>query len=169
MGAPDRKKPPLEMVSISGTPGVRYVVTDGLVAEVGDGFPALLKKTSRYDQRSARTVRGAVYDFDDLLVRVGLTFEKSAPLGVVVEIEARPCGNAEACAEMCAELMDKIAAPLVPPPQAGLDTAANSAATNLYGYQRVTADIKSLLPGEPDKLFTNRHAAVLYVKLLSGW
>lgn len=158
----------MELVSMSGAAGVRYVVADGLVAEVGDGFPALLRKVSRYEPRAARTVRGAVYDFDDLLVRVGLTFEKTSPLGVVVEIEMRPCDVAEACAEMCAELMDKIAGPLVPPPQAGQDINANAAATTLYTYQRVTVDIKKLLPDEPERVFTNRHAAVLYVKLLSG-
>lgn len=138
------------------------------MAEVGPGFDAVLKKASRYEQRSSRTVRGSVYDFGDLLVRVGLTFEKNAPQGVVVEIEARPCGIADGCAEMCAELMDKIAGPLVPPPQAGSDAGANAAATTLYAYQRVSVDIKSLLPEEPDTVFTNRHAAVLYVKLLSG-
>jgi hypothetical protein len=166
MATPDRKKPPLVVVTMSDASDRHFAVSGGMIAEAGRGFPALLRKISRYDQRSLRAIRGAAYDFADLAVRVGLSFDKGAPAGVVVEIEYRPCAVATECANLVGELMDKISAPLVPPPHATQDPSANSASTTLYAYKRVDADIAKLLPNEPPS-FSHRHAAALYAKLLS--
>lgn len=166
MTAADRKRPMLEIVSMSSALERRFVVSEGMVAEVGEGFPALLKKIPKYEQRSTRAIRGATFDFVDLVVSVGLSFDKGSPAGVVVEIEYRPCEYSEDCAELVEELMGKIAAPLVPPPQAGQDSSVNDVASTCYTYERVTADMAKLLPKEP-RAFSHRHAAVLYVKLLS--
>lgn len=166
MNAADKKRPSLEIVSMSDALERRFVVSQGMVSEVGEGFPSLLKKVSKYEQRSSRAVRGAAFDFVDLIVRVGLSFDKGAPSGVVFEIEYLPCNYADDCADLVREFMSKIAAPLVPPPQAGQDSSVNDAASTCYTYERVTADMAKLLPNEP-RAFSHRHAAVLYVKLLS--
>lgn len=162
----DRRRPQLDLVHMSEAPDRRFVVTEGLVAEVGVGFPQLVKKVSRYEQRTLRTIRGSAYDLGDFCVRVGLSFEKASPAGVVVEIEYRPCTFASECKGLVNELMEKFASPLVPPPQISQDPNANAAATSAYKYSPVAADVSNVLPGENTE-YSLRYAAVLYVKLLS--
>lgn len=165
MGTADKKKPPLHIISTSEAPGQRFVVTNGILAEVGEGFPQVLRKISRYEQRSVRAVRGHVYDFIDLYVRTGLSFDKGSPVGVVVEVEYRPSLFVDDCANLMSELMSRITAPLISPPHAGQDPSANAAATTAYSFERVTVDIGATLPDEPI-LFSHRHASLLYMKLL---
>lgn len=164
----DRARAPLTVVSMSDAPpGRRYVSGPGLVAEAGAGLGALLRKASRYEPRPQRAIRGAAFALADLQVRVGLSFDRGAPVGVVVEVEVRPCARAPACARLAEELMEKITAPLVPPPAAGHDAAANAAATTLYAFEHLKLDLEKVLPGEPLD-FSFRHAALLYAKFLSS-
>jgi TATA-binding related factor (TRF) of subunit 20 of Mediator complex len=191
---PDKKKPSLHIVTLSEVPGRRFVLSSGLVSEVGETFPSLLKKMSLYEPRATRVIRGATYDFADLVVRVGISFDRGAPAGVVVEIEYRPCAIADACVALVGELMDRIVAPLVPTPQAGQDPSASAAATVMYTYERITSPVSTAdaasesdpvgetavdaasaatatateeAPAAAMQPFSHRHAAALYVKLLS--
>jgi hypothetical protein len=166
MGTADKKRPPMDIVHLSEAADRRYVVCNGVVAEVGDGFQQVLQKVSKYEQKAVRVVRGSTYEFGDFCVRVGLSFDRGSPAGVVVEIEYRPCAYVEQCSALIAELMERIMAPLVPPPHAGQDPAASAAATSTYTHVQVSANIAKLLPEDPPG-FSLRHAAILYVKLLS--
>jgi TATA-binding related factor (TRF) of subunit 20 of Mediator complex len=182
LATPDKSAPTLAVVTLSDVPGRRFVLSPStlLVAEVGDSFPSMLKKLSSYAPRSTRVVRGAAYDFADLVVRVGISFDRGAPAGVVVEIEYRPCADVGACASLVTELMDRIAAPLVPPPLAGQDPSASAAATAAYAYERVLApeteaeddgddvgERDATEDNPPRRPFSNHDAARLFVNLLS--
>lgn len=165
---PDGARAPLTLVSMSDAPaGLRYVAGPAMLAEAGAGLGALLRKASRYEPRPPRAIRGATFALTDLRVRVGLAFDRSAPVGVVVEVEVLPCARVDACDALAAEVMEKIAAPLVPPPTAGQDAAVNIAAATRYAFERVKMDVSKILPGEPLD-FSFRHAALLYAKFLTS-
>lgn len=163
-GVSDKKKPPIHVVSTSDTPGQRIVVTSEMVVEVGEGFSPLLRKISRYEQRSLRSVRGHTYDFVDLVIRIGHSFDKSSPVDVVVEIEYRPCLIVEDCESLVDEMMKRITAPLIPP-QVGQDRMANAVAAQAYTFERVIVDVSKALPGN-SPLYSDRHAALHYIKVL---
>lgn len=166
--APDRARPPLTLVALSDAPaGVRYVAGPGLLAEAGAGLGALLRKASRYEPRPPRAIRGAAFALADLRVRVGLAFDRSAPVGVVVEVEVLPCARVAACDALAAEAMEKITAPLVPPQSAAQYAALNMAATKRYAFEHIKLDVAKLLDGEPLD-FSFRHAALLYAKFLAS-
>jgi len=119
-----------------------------------------------YQPRLTRAIRGSEYDFVDFCLRVGLSFDRhNAPTGVVVEIEYRPCPVTTDCAGLIAELMKRIAAPLVPPPQPSQDPTASVAATTAYNYNRVEVDSTTYNDRDLSP-FSHRTAALLYAKLL---
>lgn len=165
---PDKKRPQIEVMSFSDIDSKRYILFNSIVTETDPGFEQFMKKMSAYDHRLTRTIKGNEYDFVDFCVRVGLAFDRhNAPTGVVVEIEYRPCPMAADCELLIAELMEKIAAPLVPPPQTNGDVSINAAATTAYSYRRVECDmsrvnVKDFCP------FSLRSASILYAKLLRG-
>jgi TATA-binding related factor (TRF) of subunit 20 of Mediator complex len=166
MVPPEKGRAQMDIVYLSEAGDRRYVLCDGTVAEVGEGFQQVLQKVTKYEQKAVRLIRGSAYEFGDFCVRAGLSFDKGSPVGVVVEIEYRPCAYVEQCAALIGELMERIAAPLVPPPHAGQDPSTIAAANSSYTCERVSVDIAKLLPDDPPA-FSLRHAAMLYVKLLS--
>lgn len=160
------KRPPLEIISTSEVPERRAVIMSGNLLEVEDGFPSLIQKLAAYSVKATRSIKGAEYDFVDFKVRVGLSFDKNnAPNGVAVEIEYAPCLVVDDCQGLIMELMERIAAALVPPPQAGQDSLATKAATTKFSYKRVEVDVKKMLPRE-GAYFSVKQSMLLYKKLL---
>ena len=102
----------------------------------------------------------------DFIARVGLTFTKNNEAGgVAVEIEYAPCSVVDDCSDLIGELMGRIAASLVPPPQAGNDLTAAKAATMTFNFTSVSVDYEKYLSNDKP-FFTSRHAMLLYRKLL---
>lgn len=162
---PDKKRESMVIATLSEVPERRFILTHGVITEAGAGFPALVRKMSASVPKMTQTIRGAEYDFVDFCVRVGLSFDRhNAACGVVVEIEYRPCLVAPDCADLIGELMERIAAPLVPPPQAGQDPIANAAATTAFTYKRIEVDPEG--PPKDTGTFSSRSSALLYIKLL---
>lgn len=163
---PDKKRPQIEVFSFSDVESKRYILFNSVVTEADPGFEQFMKKMSAYQHRYTRVIKGTEYDFVDFCVRVGLTFDRhTAPTGVVVEIEYRPCPMAADCELLIAELMEKIAAPLVPPPQTNGDASISAAATTAYNYNRVECDMSKVNITDFCP-FSMRSAAILYAKLL---
>lgn len=165
----DARKPSIEIVTFSEEASRAYILTKSSVLESDSSLVPLMGKISPYQPRNTRAVRGSEYDFVDFRVRVGLIFGRhESTTGVVVEIEYRPCPFTSECESLISELMEGIAAPLVPAPQNSHDPntseAAHTAATTAFNYQLVQADNdsnpKDLVP------FSNRTSALLYAKLL---
>lgn len=162
----DKKRPPLEIISFDETKPPLYILVNRTVTEVDPAMVPLLRKISVYQPRLSRSIKGSEYDFIDFIVRVGLVFGKGPqPTGVVVEIEYRPCIIVEDSQALIGELMDKIAAPLVPPPQSSGDPTVSAAATTAYNFKRVIVDADKVNPADMTP-FTMRSAAILYAKLL---
>lgn len=163
---PDKKRSQIEVVSFSDIGSKRYVLFNSIVTETDPGFEQFMKKMSAYQHRYTRMIKGSEYDFVDFCVRVGLAFDRhTAPTGVVVEIEYRPCPMATDCELLIGELMEKIAAPLVPPPQMNGDASISAAATTAYNYKRVECDTSNV-NAKDFCPFSLRSAAILYAKLL---
>ncbi len=161
------KRPTLEILSSSENPERRVVMFGPRVLEGEEALPTQLQKLATYSPRAMRTIRGAEYDFVDFRVRVGLVFDKNnAASGVAVEIEYAPCLVADDCTALITELMERIAASLVPPPQAGQDSLATKAATTNFKFSRVEVDFKKHLQLEKP-YFTLRHSMLLYRKLFA--
>lgn len=162
------KRTPMEAVTSSETPGRVVLVVGQRVVESESSFcDVQLKKLATYNVKSTKTIRGLVYDFVDFVVRVGLLFTKNnEPSGVAVEIEYAPCSVVDDCAGLIGELMGRIAASLVPPPQAGNETMAAKAATMSFNFSPVAVDYKKYFANDKP-FFTARHAMLLYRKLLA--
>lgn len=162
----DKTRPQIEIVSFSDLPTRLFLLFNNTAIETEPGMIPLLQKVSTFSSRLTRSVRGTEYDFEDFCIRVGLCFDRhNAAKGVVVEIEYRPCQSIAECEMLIAELMDKIAAPLVPPPQANQDPSVNTAAFTNYNCNKVTLDTESLNPKDLNP-FSNRTSAFMYAKLL---
>lgn len=162
---PDKKRPTVEIVTLPEVDKM-FVISNNLITEAETPFVSLIRKISTYAQKSSRQIKGTEYDFVDFAVKVGMSFDKhGSTKGVVVEIEYRPCPVTADCEQLIGELMERVAAPLVPPPQAGQDPAVSVAATTAYNFMRIEVDpkkfnVKDLVP------FTKRTEALLYAKLL---
>lgn len=162
----DKKRPPIEVVSFSDVESRLFVLVNSVLTETDHGFLQVVRKISAYQPRLMRTIKGSEYDFVDFCVRVGLAFDRhNAATGVVVEIEYRPCPVTEDCERLIGELMERIAAPLVPPPQTGTDPSVNVAATTAYSYKRVELEAAKV-PKDDLMPFSNRTGALLYAKML---
>lgn len=162
----DKKRPSLEVVSFSDVESKLYTRFNGMIMESDHGFLNVIRKMSGYQVRSTRTIKGTEYDFVDFCVRVGLVFDRhTSPKGVVVEIEYRPCPVTVDCERLIGELMERIAAPLVPPPQTSGDPSVSAAATTAYNYNRLELDMARVNPKDLSP-FSHRTAAILYAKLL---
>eukprot|EP00177_Eucheuma_denticulatum_P002075 GFKZ01003710.1.p1 GENE.GFKZ01003710.1~~GFKZ01003710.1.p1 ORF type:complete len:212 (-),score=28.94 GFKZ01003710.1:279-914(-) len=162
----DKKRPALEIVSFSDVSSKLFTRFKGMVMESDQGFLNVVRKMSGYQLRSTRLIKGAEYDFVDFRVRVGVVMDRHGiPKGVVVEIEYRPCPVTADCERLIGELMERIAAPLVPPPQTSGDPAVSAAATTAYNYNRVELDVSTVNPKDLNP-FSHRTAAILYAKLL---
>lgn len=161
----DKKRPPIEIVSFSDVEGRIFVLVNSVLTEMDQSFLQVIKKISAYQLRGTRTIKGSEYDFVDFCVRVGLAFRQQTPTGVIVEIEYRPCPVTDDCERLIGELMERIAAPLVPPPQTSGDHSVSVAATTAYNYKRVEVDAAKA-PKDDLVPFSNRSAALLYAKLL---
>lgn len=161
------KRPPLELLYSTETPDRRVAMFGTRVLEAEDGLSTQLQKLAAYAPRVVRSLRGAEYDFVDFRVRVGLIMDRAASgSGVAVEIEYAPCQVATDCTALISELMDRIAAALVPPPQAGQDSQATKAASTNFRFVRVDVDFAKYLPKE-SKFFTIRHSMLLYRQLFA--
>lgn len=164
--SPDKKRPTIQIITLSSQPKRIYILAGIILTDTEPAFVALMRKISAYAPKTSRSVRGVLYDFADFGVAVGMSFDKhGSPTGVIVEIEYRPCAATSECEQLIGDLMEKIAAPLVPPPQASQDPAVSVAATTAYNYGRVMLDgkkvaAKDLVP------FSTRTTALLYAKLL---
>lgn len=164
----DKKRTSLEVVSLSDVDARLFVLMNkgATICETERSFVPMVKRISSYQHKFTRYIRGAEYDFVDFCVRVGLVFDKhNSAFGVVVEIEYRPCTVAADCEDIVGELMEKIAAPLVPPPQSSQDRTVSDAAMAAYSYKRVEVDPKKLNAKDLNP-FSHRTAALLYAKLL---
>lgn len=167
-GTADKKRPTLEVVSLSDVDARLFALIHlgATVIETDRSFVPMVKRISSYQHRLTKTIRGAEYDFVDFCVRVGLAFDRhNAAKGVIVEIEYRPCPVAADCERLIEELMGKIAAPLVPPPQSSQDRSVSDAAMAAYSYKRVELDTKTLNVKDLNP-FSHRTGALLYAKLL---
>lgn len=162
------KRPALETVVSTEMPNVRVLIMGTRVVEAEDIFLAQLGKLADYRPKSARTIRGVAYDFVDFIVRVGLAFDRNNNAsGVVVEIEYAPCSVVEDCSLLIEELMVRIAAALVPPPQAGHELMAAKAATTNFRFSPVSVDFKRYAPASDKPYFKLNHSMLLYRKLLA--
>ncbi|PXF47959.1 Mediator of RNA polymerase II transcription subunit 20 [Gracilariopsis chorda] len=163
---PDKKRPTIEIVSLPDIKDRVFLISPPLVTEAQPTLVPLLRRISNYSPKYNRSARGLQFDFVDFLVRVGMSFDRhGGATGVVVQIEYRPCSYTADCERLIAELMERIAAPLVPPPQANHDPGISAAATTSYNYTRVDVDAtkfndKDLMP------FSHRTEALLFAKLL---
>lgn len=136
--------------------------TYGHMCEVEPAMLPLMAKISPLRQRARRFVKGDEYDFEDFCVRVGVSFDRhNSPAGVVVEIEYRPCAYVHECHAVIAELMERIAAPLVPPPLPSADPVVSAAANKQYVYKAVKLDDKKIRKSDLAP-FSNRTTAWLY-------
>lgn len=163
--AQDKTKRPVHAVTFSDTTSVFLVLAPKTVTEVEKSMLNIMRKISPFQSRIKRSVRGNEYDFEDFRVRVGLSFDRHGnSSGVVVEIEYLPCNTVSECEGLINVLMARIAAPLVPPPQASQDFAVNEAATTSYSYNKVKLDEQVRITETPAVL--NRIAALLYANLL---
>lgn len=159
----------MNVVTLSEAEDRVFLVVSTTVMEVQPAMLAMTHKISNFAPRMTRAVRGVDYDFDDFRVRVGLMFDRhTSPIGVVVEIEYRPCAVISECYHLIDELMNRLAESLVPPPQSGHDRAVNVAAGTRYAYNKVALDEKMAryTDGQP---FSNRTSALLYEKLLRSF
>lgn len=165
--SPDKKQPTMQLITLSHIADRVFVLANALVVEAEPNLPVLLRKISAYAPKLSRNVRGTEYDYVDFGVRVGMSLDKQgAAMGVVVEIEYRPCSSTSDCELLIAELMDRIAAPLVPPPQASEDPDVSKAATSAYTYVRVELDPNKFSPKDLIP-FSDRTEALMYAKLLT--
>lgn len=169
----------VETISLSDVPEKLYLVlgsgvgsavptpptgatTYGHMCEVEPAMLPLMAKISPLRQRARRFVKGDEYDFEDFCVRVGVSFDRhNSPAGVVVEIEYRPCAYVHECHAIIAELMERIAAPLVPPPLPSADPVVSAAANKQYVYKAVKLDDKKIRKSDLAP-FSNRTTAWLY-------
>ncbi|KAI0561530.1 Mediator complex subunit Med20 [Gracilaria domingensis] len=163
---PDKKRPSIELVTLPDVTNRVYIISPPLVTEAEPAVTALLRRISPYVPKVSRSARGWEYDFVDFSVRVGMSFDRhGGATGVVVEVEYRPCSYTADCESLIAELMERIAAPLVPPPQANSDPGISAAATTPYNYNRIEIDSKKFI--EKDLVpFSQRTEALLFAKLL---
>lgn len=161
------KRVGMETVVSSEKRGVRVLMMGSRVVEAEDGFIGQLQKLADYRTKSTRSIRGVAYDFVDFVVRVGLAFDRNNNAsGVVVEIEYAPCVIVDDCSQLIAELMERIASQLVPPPQAGHESLATKAASTTFRYTAVHVDFKRYIASEKP-FFGLRHSMLLYRQLLA--
>lgn len=161
----DKKRPPIDMISFSDVEGRLFVLVNSVLTEMDQTFMQVVRKISAYQPRGVRTIKGSAFDFGDFCVRVGLAFRQHSATGVVVEIEYRPCPVTDDCERLIDELMERIAAPLVPPPQTSGDPSVSVAATTAYSFKRVDSEGTNWCKDDMVP-FSNRTAALLYAKLL---
>lgn len=165
--SPDRKRLPLEVVTFSDKPETAYFLFATYVTEAEHTMLPLMRKISAFSPRMTFTAKGSEYDFEDFCVRVGQSFDRhNSPSGVVVEIEYRPCSAVQECQLLIVELMERVAASLVPPPHTTQDRDVSTAAATTYAYTKVEiADDRKPRPGDVFP-FSNRTSALLYASLL---
>ncbi|CAN8072155.1 unnamed protein product [Agarophyton chilense] len=163
---PDKTRPPIELVTLPDVANRQYIISPPLVTEAEPTIAVLLHRISTYAPKVNRAARGSEFDFVDFSVRVGMSFDRhGGATGVVVQVEYRPCSYTADCESLIAELMERIAAPLVPPPQASSDPGISAAATTAYNYNRIEVDVKKF--NEKDLMpFSKRTEALLFAKLL---
>lgn len=154
------------MVTLPDVPNRIYFISPPLVTEADPALIPLMRRICSYTPKFNLCARGEQYDFVDFSVRVGMSFDRhGSAKRVIVEIEYQPCSFADDCENLIAELMQRIAAPLVPPPQVNQDPGVGAAAGTTYKCDRVQIDANIYNPKDLTP-FSYRSEALLYAKLL---
>ena len=157
----ERKRDSIHTITTTEVPDLCYIISVNIISSANAQFLQLLPKITGQQQKSTVIIKGAEYDLKDFRVRIGRVYEKQNPTHVVVEVEYRPCVVVDECASLLQDFLDLfLRAP------SRRDDASQMEQTT-YHASRVLVDYRKTILKEKD-IFSLKHAACLYVKLLTS-